>query len=86
MGSLCSKASNHSTGDRQTLGSSNEDGAPSDPRAAAAIAAEQRLKASQARGTSASNPNRGKLAAQLEASKSAPRVPEPQQQERLVWD
>ena len=32
----------------------------------------------------ASNPNRGKLAAQLEASKAAPRAPEPRQEGQLV--
>ncbi|EIM92472.1 uncharacterized protein STEHIDRAFT_117483 [Stereum hirsutum FP-91666 SS1] len=57
-----------------------------DPRAAAAEAAEQRLKAAQSRGTNASNPNRGRLAAQVEANNKAGKLPEPQQEERLVWD
>ncbi|KAJ3719903.1 hypothetical protein EV361DRAFT_963480 [Lentinula raphanica] len=90
MGSICSKPSTHSGG-HTVLGSrsdNNNNGPPptnqTDPRAAAAEAAERRLKASQMRGTHASNPNRGKLAAQ--ASKPAKAVPEPQQEERIVWD
>lgn len=38
----------------------------------------------QKRGVVANNPNRGKLAAQLEANKAAPRVPEPREEARLV--
>ena len=38
----------------------------------------------QSRGTQSSNPNRGQLAAKLEANKKAPRVPEARQEERLV--
>ncbi|KAI0814947.1 hypothetical protein BC629DRAFT_1588628 [Irpex lacteus] len=57
-----------------------------DPRIAAAQAAEQRLKANQKRGVVSSNPQGGRLAAKLEAGKSAPRVPEPRQEERIVWD
>ncbi|CAL1695867.1 unnamed protein product [Somion occarium] len=98
MGSLCSKPGTHSgehvqlhdghpptgNGTRHTVGASG--GERPDPRAAAAQAAEERLKAAQARGTNPANPKKGRLAAQLEASKSAPRVPEPPQPERLVWD
>ncbi|KAF9069040.1 hypothetical protein BDP27DRAFT_1421246 [Rhodocollybia butyracea] len=90
MGSLCSKPSNHSGG-HTVLGSTsgNDNGASDstnrgDPRLAAAEAAERRLKASQMRGTHSSNPNQGKLAAQ--ASKPAKLAPEPQEEERLVWD
>ncbi|KAI0639390.1 hypothetical protein C8Q77DRAFT_58276 [Trametes polyzona] len=88
MGSLCSKPGTVSGG-HQVLGSgSPTEGSPSgtrpDPRAAAAEAAERRMKAG--RGIQSSKPNAGRLAAQLEAQKSAPRVPEPRQEERLVWD
>ncbi|KAI0695592.1 hypothetical protein BC835DRAFT_935975 [Cytidiella melzeri] len=57
-----------------------------DPKVAAAQAAEQRLKANQARGVVGSNPKSGRLAAQVEASKAAPKLPEPRQEERIVWD
>ncbi|KAI8995619.1 hypothetical protein BD414DRAFT_410846 [Trametes punicea] len=88
MGSLCSKPGTVSGG-HQVLGSSSSaagspDGARPDPRTAAAEAAERRQKAAQARGVSTSNPNAGRLAAQLESQKSAPRAPEPGQPERLV--
>ncbi|KAH7930988.1 hypothetical protein BV22DRAFT_977338, partial [Leucogyrophana mollusca] len=91
MGSLCSKSSNHSGG-HQVLGGaasasdgqSQGYGSASDPRAAAAEAAERRLKAAQARGTHASNPNRGRLAAQVEASKAPKPVSDARQEERLV--
>ncbi|KAF9456552.1 hypothetical protein BDZ94DRAFT_1326895 [Collybia nuda] len=85
MGSLCSKSGTHSGGHTLLGPSSNVnpgDPSPSDPRAAAAEAAERRMKAAQARGTSASNPNQGKLAAQ--AAKQSKVVPEPRQEERLV--
>ncbi|KAI0335282.1 hypothetical protein GY45DRAFT_1317213 [Cubamyces sp. BRFM 1775] len=90
MGCVSSKSGTVSGG-HQVLGSASTTEGPSagarpDPRTAAAEAAERRQKAAQARGTSASNPNAGRLAAQLEAQKSAPRVPEPRQQEQLVWD
>ncbi|KAI0365239.1 hypothetical protein BV20DRAFT_973422 [Pilatotrama ljubarskyi] len=91
MGSLCSKSGNY-TGGHQVLGSASsaaeppEDSTRPDPRRAAAEAAERRQKAAHARGIQSSNPSAGRLAAQLEAQKSAPRVPEPNQQERLVWD
>ncbi|KAI0651844.1 hypothetical protein C8Q79DRAFT_61653 [Trametes meyenii] len=47
---------------------------------------DDRRRLAQGRGVQSSNPNGGRLAAQLEAQKSAPptRVPEPRQQERLV--
>ncbi|KAG2154864.1 hypothetical protein DEU56DRAFT_770854 [Suillus clintonianus] len=90
MGSLCSKSSVHSGG-HQVLGSTAgqpNDGTtpPPDPRAAAAEAAERRLKTAHARGTNASNPNRGRLAEQVEAAKVAKPVPTPRDEERLVWD
>jgi len=88
MGSLCSKSSAFSGG-HQVLGSSTTgtgqgSDAP-DPRAAAAEAAERRLKAQQVRGTNASNPNKGQLANKLKASKTA-KVPESREEEQLVWD
>ncbi|KZT02732.1 uncharacterized protein LAESUDRAFT_705793 [Laetiporus sulphureus 93-53] len=98
MGSLCSKPSTLSGGDTvlrpinkgkegHTLSSQANGGQPqTGARTAAAEAAEKRRQAEQKRGTQAANPNRGKLAAQLEASKKAPRAPEPKQEERLVWD
>ncbi|KAG1864188.1 hypothetical protein DFJ58DRAFT_773001 [Suillus subalutaceus] len=92
MGSLCSKASAHSGG-HQVLGSTatqSNDGTtatlPSDPRAAAAEAAERRLKTAHARGTNASNPNRGRLSEQVVTAKAAKLVPTPRDEERLVWD
>ncbi|KAJ4486181.1 hypothetical protein J3R30DRAFT_1466726 [Lentinula aciculospora] len=87
MGSLCSKPSTHSGG-HTVLGSTSDNNNDAsrmhqaDPRAAAAEAAERRLKASQMRGTHSSNPSQGKLAAQ--ASKPAKLVPEPQREERIV--
>ncbi|TFK41140.1 hypothetical protein BDQ12DRAFT_720846 [Crucibulum laeve] len=39
----------------------------------------------QARGTNASNPNKGRLAQQVARQTSKP-APEQQQEERLVWD
>ncbi|KAH7883601.1 hypothetical protein F5I97DRAFT_1894228 [Phlebopus sp. FC_14] len=85
MGSLCSKPNAHS-GSHQVLGGALLDGqehAP-DPRLAAAEAAERRLKSQHARGTHPSNPKRGRLAAQIEASKSARPVPASRQEEQLV--
>ncbi|KAF8140247.1 hypothetical protein EV363DRAFT_1393156 [Boletus edulis] len=74
MGSLCSRPGTHS-GSHQVLGgpssSNTQNGQSStEARAAAAEAAERRVKSAQARGTHASNPKRGHLAAQLEVSKS----------------
>jgi len=90
MGSLCSKSGSHSGGHTVSGSTSDSPGALLDsrppPRTAAAQAAEARLKSSQQRGTNASNPNRGHLAAKVEAAKSAKRSPEPKPDERLVWD
>jgi len=67
--------------------SSSNTQSTADARAAAAEAAERRLKSAQARGTHASNPKRGRLANQLEASKAAKPVPASRQEEQpLVWD
>ncbi|KAI9460947.1 hypothetical protein BJY52DRAFT_239931 [Lactarius psammicola] len=55
-------------------------------RSQAAAAAERRMKAENKRGVSAANPNSGQLAARLEASKSAPLVPEPRREDALIWD
>ncbi|KZP31330.1 hypothetical protein FIBSPDRAFT_849823 [Athelia psychrophila] len=88
MGSLCSKSNSHSGG-HQVLGSSAPEqpsGSRPSPNSAALAAAEARSKAAQARGTHANNPNRGKLAAKLEASKSAKQTAAPKEEERLVWD
>ncbi|KAE9411108.1 hypothetical protein BT96DRAFT_802261, partial [Gymnopus androsaceus JB14] len=83
--SICSKPSAHSGG-HTVLSASDNDAETAnshvDPRAAAAEAAERRLKASQMRGTNSSNPNQGKLAAQ--ASKTPRLTAEPQQEERIV--
>ncbi|EPT04314.1 hypothetical protein FOMPIDRAFT_1113613 [Fomitopsis schrenkii] len=90
MGSLCSKSA-HALGgrtlaDEPVQGASGNSAPPPgpNPRTAAAEAAERRRQAEQSRGTQSSNPNRGQLAAQLEANKKAPRVPEATQEERLV--
>jgi len=53
---------------------------------AAAAAAEQRMKAENKRGVNAANPNSGQLAAQLEASKTAPIAPEPSRREDTLID
>ncbi|KAK2461903.1 hypothetical protein APHAL10511_006366 [Amanita phalloides] len=85
MGSLCSSSRSQSPDsrtERQTPAADVQ--RPPDPRAAAAAAAEQRLKAAQERGANLSNPNRGKLASQL--TKQNKLTPEPKQEERLVWD
>ncbi|KAL0951167.1 hypothetical protein HGRIS_007898 [Hohenbuehelia grisea] len=96
MGSLCSKSSAYSGG-HQVLGSqSSTPGAagvrpsasdpnrPSDPRAAAAAAAEARSKAAANRGVVPSNPNSGKLAAQAGKTAQSP-VPQ-REEEPLRWD
>lgn len=58
-----------------------------DARSAALEAAERRLKAEQARGTNASNPNAGKLAAQAARANSKPATtPSNQKDSNLVWD
>ncbi|KAJ6519836.1 hypothetical protein C8R45DRAFT_952914 [Mycena sanguinolenta] len=85
MGSLCSKGSSNYQGGHTVLGSSAGSpvggSRPDDPRAAALQAAEARMQASKARGT----PQQGILAQQA-AKTSSRREPEPQQEERLVWD
>ncbi|KAG7099221.1 hypothetical protein E1B28_001088 [Marasmius oreades] len=87
MGSLCSKPDAHS-GSHTVVGSSGPatqpHSNPEDRRNAAAEAAERRLKAAQERGTNASNPNRGQLAAK--AGKPVKFTPEQREEERLVWD
>jgi len=88
MGSLCSKSGTHSGG-HTVLGSSSSattsaGPSPSDPRTAAAEAAERRLKEAQARGTTTANPNQGRLATKVANQRKF--VPEPRQEERLVWD
>ncbi|KAF9270225.1 hypothetical protein L218DRAFT_1071690 [Marasmius fiardii PR-910] len=90
MGSLCSKPDTHSGG-HTVIGPSQPSRpaaqAPSsleDRRNAAAEAAERRLKAAQERGTNASNPNRGQLAAKV--AKPVKFTPEERPEERLVWD
>ncbi|KAF8807423.1 hypothetical protein BYT27DRAFT_7189503 [Phlegmacium glaucopus] len=84
MGSLCSKSSAHEGG-HTVLGSGDAGSSslnrPSDPRAAAAEAAERRVKLAQSRGTKG-----GKLAKQLAEQGSAKPVPQPREEERLVWD
>lgn len=55
-------------------------------RSEAAAAAERRMKAQGKRGVNAANPHSGELAARLKASKSAPLVPEPRQEDALIWD
>ncbi|KAJ7783804.1 hypothetical protein DFH07DRAFT_789174 [Mycena maculata] len=85
MGSLCSKANSYSGG--HTVLRSAADGTPAsgsrpdDPRTAALQAAEARLQASKTRGA----PNQGALAQQAGKSSSR-REPEPEPEERMVWD
>ncbi|KAI0286969.1 hypothetical protein BGY98DRAFT_942964 [Russula aff. rugulosa BPL654] len=56
-------------------------------RVQAAAAAEQRQKAQNKRGVNAANPNSGRLAAQLEASRTAPIAPEaPNRREDTLID
>jgi len=88
MGSLCSKSTAMSGG-HQILGSSTDTAPadhPVDRRAAAAEAAERRVKAEQGRGTQATNPKQGVLAAKLSASKSGNAESPSQLPERVVWD
>ncbi|KAH8835738.1 hypothetical protein DL96DRAFT_1702707 [Flagelloscypha sp. PMI_526] len=88
MGCTSSKQENNWNGgeSRRVLGAGEGSTKPTNsgrnPNAAAAEAAERRLKASQARGTHASNPRRGELAAK--ANKPARNEPEPRQEERIV--
>jgi len=60
--------------------------APEARRGQAAAAAERRMKAENKRGVSAANPNSGRLAAQLEASRTAPIAPEPSRREDTLID
>ncbi|KAG6335278.1 hypothetical protein ID866_3807 [Astraeus odoratus] len=86
MGSFCSKHDTHS-GSQQVLGGGAQGQgyrSSADVRAAAAEAAERRLKQGQARGTHAANPKRGRLAAQLEASAKVAKTPATREEERLV--
>jgi len=58
-----------------------------DPRAAAAEAAERRLQAAQARGTNTGNPKQGKLASQLAKQNNLkPGTQAQSEPEQLVWD
>ncbi|KAH9064289.1 hypothetical protein EDB87DRAFT_1600210 [Lactarius vividus] len=100
MGAICSKPSNHTGGhtlvsstDAQPRASAGRPRPqqPSQPpqgaearRSQAAAAAERRIKAESKRGVTTANPNSGQLAARLEASKSAPLVPEPRQEAALI--
>lgn len=84
MGALCSKSNTHSGGHTLVGPSTTGQAAPGDARAAAAEAAERRLKSAQARGTHHSNPNEGRLAAK--AAQPVKIVPEERREERLVWD
>ncbi|KAF9526445.1 hypothetical protein CPB83DRAFT_857824 [Crepidotus variabilis] len=94
MGNLCSKSLNHEGGhvilSSETSGGnaarSQGASAPPNPRAAAAEAAERRIKAAQTRGIHGSNPNRGKLSDQLAKQNSSKVSPEEQIPERLVYD
>ncbi|KAF9453802.1 hypothetical protein P691DRAFT_657515 [Macrolepiota fuliginosa MF-IS2] len=87
MGSLCSKSSNYQGG-HTVLGTSNTTNGTTptsapDPRTAAAEAAERRMQAAHQRGTNSSNPNAGRLAAQV-SQQNTKSYAEPQQPERLV--
>jgi len=93
MGSICSKSSNHTGGHTVLSSSPTTVGGPSaatqgsNPREAAALAAEQRMKAAKNRGTNTSNPNKGKLAGQLADSKKQPaNAPASSREDQLVWD
>ncbi|PPQ80826.1 hypothetical protein CVT25_001951 [Psilocybe cyanescens] len=99
MGSNCSKTSTGYEGGHTVLGSgpvnsnpahsrdtNREASQPSDPRAAAAEAAERRMQAAQNRGTNKSNPKQGQLSEQLAKQSSSKPGPPAQEVERLVWD
>ncbi|KAF8271461.1 hypothetical protein EI94DRAFT_584846 [Lactarius quietus] len=97
MGSICSKSS-HLTGGHTLVPSTDAQprasaGRPSQRpqnaearRSQAAEAAERRMQAESKRGVNAANPNSGRLAARLEASKTAPLEPEPRQEDAVIWD
>ncbi|KAF9509346.1 hypothetical protein BS47DRAFT_1349356 [Hydnum rufescens UP504] len=57
-----------------------------DTRAAAAEAAEARLKAAQTRGSNLANPKKGVLSSKLVEANKPKRAPEPREEERIVWD
>jgi len=61
-------------------------GGKPDSRTAAAEAAERRLKAAQARGSNRANPKHGVLSSKLVEANKPKRVPEPREEERIVWD
>lgn len=88
MGSLCSTADTHLGGHTVVSNAATtpvrSPPKPSSPRAAAAEAAERRLKEAQRRGTSLTNPKQGALAAQ--ANKPVKFAPESRKDEPLVWD
>ncbi|KAF9522786.1 hypothetical protein CPB83DRAFT_863970 [Crepidotus variabilis] len=84
-----STSSSNYVGGQAVLGSGTPRGtlpsqAAADPRSAAAEAAERRMKSSQQRGTNESNPNRGKLTAQLVEQNSAKDHQELQMPERVI--
>ncbi|GJJ09674.1 hypothetical protein Clacol_003898 [Clathrus columnatus] len=89
MGNICGCLLTHDDG--QTLGppqtptTSARQQEVANPRNAAVAAAEERLKAEQSRGVNKANPNHGRLAAKLQASKSGATEPA-EQPERIVWD
>jgi len=95
MGGLCSKPTTVEGGHTvvrpmRTLGGDGGGGKDNTPprannREAALAAAEKRKQDEQRRGTSALNPNAGKLSSQL-AAKNRNKSAEPKQPERLVWD
>ncbi|KAI6153575.1 hypothetical protein BKA82DRAFT_997190 [Pisolithus tinctorius] len=91
MGSLCSKRNTHS-GSQQILGGSTtatgrqDYGSSADARAAAAAAAERRLKSGQARRIHAANPKGSRPATQQEASKGTRMPTSNREEEPLVWD
>jgi len=73
----------------RVLGENSTGGPPRgkpDARAAAAEAAEARLKAAQTRGNSRTNPKQGVLSSKLVEANKPKRVPEPREEERIVWD
>jgi len=100
MGGICSKSSTLTGG--HTLASSSSPGqgqshasstrgrqrpqAADARRSQAAAAAEERKKTETKRGVTAANPNSGRLAARLEASKTAPPAPEPNVREDTLID
>jgi len=99
MGGICSKSSTltgghtlappstiDNSGRPQQRGPRQHPQSPEDRRTQAAAAAERRVKAENKRGVTAANPNSGRLAARLEASKSAPPAPEPTRREDTLID